>query len=187
MTSSNLSALQQGQPLRQAAPPPGARDDLWIVTEVGRRLSPPVPMPAAADCLRAALDAGARGCTLRVPTVDRDVWISGDRDSLLSALANLLQNAFKFTHARTEVTLTAHAVGDRVLIEVQDQCGGLAVGTMERMFVPFAQRGDDRTGLGLGLSIARHKVEAEAGTLGVRNLPGVGCAFTIDLPRCSAP
>lgn len=37
------------------APPPGARDDLWIVTEVGRRLSPPVPMPAAADCLRAAL------------------------------------------------------------------------------------------------------------------------------------
>ena len=135
----------------------------------------------------AALDAGARGCTLRVPTVDRDVWISGDRDSLLSALANLLQNAFKFTHARTEVTLTAHAVGDRVLIEVQDQCGGLTVGTMERMFVPFAQRGDDRTGLGLGLSIARHMVEAEAGTLGVRNLPGVGCAFTIDLPRCSAP
>jgi len=38
-----------------AAPPPGARDDLWIVTEVGRRLDPPVPMPAPDDCLRAAL------------------------------------------------------------------------------------------------------------------------------------
>jgi anaerobic selenocysteine-containing dehydrogenase len=38
-----------------AAPPTGARDDLWIVTEVGRRLDPPVPMPAPDDCLRAAL------------------------------------------------------------------------------------------------------------------------------------
>jgi len=135
----------------------------------------------------AGLDASDRGCTLRVPAVDGELLISGDRERLLSALANLLQNAFKFTHPRSEVTLTARAVGDRVLIEVQDQCGGLTADTMARMFTPFAQRSEDQSGLGLGLSIARHNVEAEGGTLVVRNLAGSGCVFTIDVPRRGAP
>jgi signal transduction histidine kinase len=131
----------------------------------------------------AGLDAHVRGCTLAVPVVDPGLGIAGDRERLLSALANLLQNAFKFTHPRSEVTLTAHAVGDRVLIDVRDRCGGLSADTMARMFTPFAQRGEDQSGLGLGLSIARRNVEAEAGTLGVRNLAGSGCVFTINLPR----
>ena len=53
----------------------------------------------------------------------------------------------------------------------------------ERMFTPFSQRSDDKTGLGLGLSIARQSIEADAGTLSVRDVPGVGCVFTISLPR----
>jgi len=131
----------------------------------------------------AGLDAGSRSCTLRVSAVDGDLGIAGDRGRLTGALANLLQNAFKFTHPGSEVTLTARAQGDRVLIEVQDHCGGLSATTMDRMFTPFAQRGGDRTGLGLGLAIARQGIEADAGTLSVRNLPGTGCIFTIDLPR----
>jgi signal transduction histidine kinase len=130
----------------------------------------------------AELEARDRGCTFVVDAVDPALGISGDRDRLLSALGNLLQNAFKYTHANTVVTLTAHAVGERVLIEVCDQCGGLTPGALERMFTPFAQRHDDRTGLGLGLSIARQCVEAEAGTLAVRNLAGTGCVFTMVLP-----
>jgi hypothetical protein len=51
------------------------------------------------------------------------------------------------------------------------------------MFLPFAQGGADRTGLGLGLSISRKYVEACHGTLTCRNMPGEGCVFTIDLPR----
>ena len=96
---------------------------------------------------------------------------------------NLLQNAFKFSHRKGHVSLTARVVADRVLIEVEDECGGLPDGRAEELFQPFAQRGDDRTGLGLGLSISRRAIEANRGTLGVRNLPGTGCIFTIDLPR----
>ncbi len=79
--------------------------------------------------------------------------------------------------------LNAYAVADRILIEVQDQCGGLAAGEAEKMFLPFTQGGEDETGLGLGLSISRRSVEVNKGTLSVRDLPGSGCVFTIDLPR----
>jgi signal transduction histidine kinase len=51
------------------------------------------------------------------------------------------------------------------------------------MFLPFSQSGDDRSGLGLGLDIARRSVEANCGVLTVRDVPGTGCVFTIDLPR----
>jgi signal transduction histidine kinase len=55
------------------------------------------------------------------------------------------------------------------------------------MFAPFVQAGDDRSGLGLGLSIARQSVEAVGGTLTVRNMEGVGCVFTIELPNSTNP
>jgi len=102
----------------------------------------------------APLDADTRGCTLSVPPVDPLLAIEGNRDLLLAALANLLGNALKFTHAHTQVILCAYAVGDRVFIDVKDHCGGVA---------------------------------ADDGQLSVENFPGVGCAFTINLPRRIAP
>ena len=65
-------------------------------------------------------------------------------------------------------------------IEVHDHCGGLTRGAVERMFVPFSQRNDDRSGL--GLPIARQNVEREGGNLTARNEPGIGCTSTICLP-----
>jgi hypothetical protein len=55
------------------------------------------------------------------------------------------------------------------------------------MFRPFEQLGAERTGLGLGLPISRRGVEANGGKLYVRNRPGTGCVFTIDLPRAAPP
>ena len=55
-------------------------------------------------------------------------------------------------------------------------------GKTEELFQPFDQRGGDRTGLGLGLSIGRRGVEANGGTLRVHDIAGKGCVFTIDLP-----
>lgn len=127
--------------------------------------------------------ASLAGITLDVQPVDETLHVRGNRELLLSALANLLQNAFKFTRAHTHVTLSAYAFGDLVLIEVGDQCGGLPAGSAETMFTPFTQRSDDKSGLGLGLSIARQSIEADGGTLSVRDLPGAGCVFTISLPR----
>ncbi|MGY6127034.1 sensor histidine kinase (plasmid) [Paraburkholderia strydomiana] len=135
----------------------------------------------------ADLAAQVRGCVLTVSVVDTRLAISGDREQLYSALANLLQNAFKFTHQHTEVALDAYALGDRILIDVKDHCGGLPSGDAERMFQPFAQNGLDRSGLGLGLSIARRSVEGNNGTLSVRDIPGAGCVFTVSLPRYAVP
>ena len=55
----------------------------------------------------------------------------------------------------TDVTLNAYAVADRMLIDVEDNCGGLQPGSAETMFVPFKQMDKDRSDLGLGLWISR--------------------------------
>ena len=133
----------------------------------------------------ALLYADASGCAFVVPDVDPLLGVAGNRDLLLAALVNLLQNAFKFTHPHTEVTLRAYADEDRVFVEVKDHCGGLPAGAAAMMFKPFMQAGHNRNGLGLGLSIAKRSVEASAGVLTVQDVPGTGCVFTIDLPRHS--
>jgi len=133
--------------------------------------------------ISALLEARARECQFAVSDVDERLAVDVDRDMLLSALGNLLQNAFKFTAHGTEVSVHAYAVADRILIDVEDHCGGLPPGSADQMFLPFAQSGKDRSGLGLGLAICQRSVEANKGILRVRDVPGSGCVFTIDLPR----
>jgi len=135
----------------------------------------------------ASLEAQTRGCQFTVGEVDSELALDVDREILLSAVGNLLQNAFKFTHRHTEVRLTAYATADRIRIDVEDHCGGLPPGAVEDMFLPFKQSGADRSGLGLGLAICQRGVEANGGVVRVRDIPGSGCVFTIDLPRHLLP
>lgn len=135
----------------------------------------------------ANLEAKARGCELDVQAVEPGLMVRGDSAMLFSAVSNLLQNAFKFSGTHTRVSLKASGKGDRVLIEVEDQCGGLPEGKAAVLFHTFEQHHADRSGLGLGLSIARRAVEAIGGKLSVRDMPGVGCVFTVDLPRHDRP
>jgi signal transduction histidine kinase len=134
-----------------------------------------------------SLEANARECGFTVSAVDPTLAVDADRDMLLSAVGNLLQNAFKFTQHHTDVSLNAYAAADRIRIDVEDNCGGLPPGDAEKLFLPFIQSGEDRSGIGLGLSICRRSVEANNGVLSVQDLPGAGCVFTIDLPRHSLP
>ena len=76
----------------------------------------------------AALDAAARGLSFNVEAGDAGVRVDADRAILAATVANLLQNAFKFTRPGTTVTLRASETSDRVLIEVEDECGGLPDG-----------------------------------------------------------
>jgi signal transduction histidine kinase len=131
--------------------------------------------------IAAQLDATARGVSFTV-SVAPGLRIATDRAMLSSALANLLQNAFKFTRPAGHVSLTARGVAGHVRMEVADQCGGLAPGWAQELFLPFTQRSNDRSGVGLGLSISRRAVHAIGGTLEVRDVPGTGCVFTVDLP-----
>jgi signal transduction histidine kinase len=128
--------------------------------------------------------ADDRGITFIVMPVEAGVRIDADRQVLAAVLTNLLQNAFKFTRPHSTVTLRVGASAERVLLEVQDECGGLpGEGDATELFHPFEQRGADRSGLGIGLAFSRWGAEANGGRLYARNLPGTGCVFTVDLPR----
>ena len=129
-----------------------------------------------------AFEALSRKCNFSAVVVGIGLAVEADRDLLFSALGNLLQNAFKFTHHGSKVTLTAYAEAGNVLIDIQDHCGGLGIGNKEDLFLPFRRMGDEKSGLGLGLAITRRSVEANNGVLSVRDIPGSGCVFTITLP-----
>ena len=148
-----------------------------------------IPVAAFIEEVAAAstLDAHARGIKLIVTPVEDGPVIAGDRQVLAAVVSNLLQNAIKFTRPRTTVTLRVGASAERVLIEVEDECGGLPSGEVNELFRPFEQRGADRTGIGLGLAFSRWGAEANDGRIYARNLPGRGCVFTVDLPRQPVP
>jgi signal transduction histidine kinase len=131
----------------------------------------------------ASFDAMARGTPFTMDVIAEDVTVYADPEMLAAAVGNLLQNAFKFTKHHTDVRLRAYVLAGRVLIDVEDRCGGLPAGAVAKMFLPFTQNGSDQSGLGLGLDISRRGVEANGGILSVRDVPGTGCIFTIDLPR----
>ena len=131
----------------------------------------------------ASMFAESRGLTLFVISVDDQVVVQADRQILAAAITNLLQNAIKFTRAGSQVVLNARCSETRVTIDVEDECGGLPAGRRESLLRPFVQRGGDRSGLGLGLSICAKAMQSMSGELRVRDVPGHGCVFTIDLPR----
>jgi signal transduction histidine kinase len=144
--------------------------------------------PMRASALLHQLEDSAvpeRGVSLSVE-VDESLELDADERLLTSALSNLVQNAIKFTHDQGHVVMRARAENGADVIEVEDECGGLPPGKEEELFAPFVQRGHDRRGLGLGLSVTREAVEAHGGRLSVRNLPGKGCIFAVSVARKGA-
>jgi signal transduction histidine kinase len=130
----------------------------------------------------AGLHAQYRGLDFAVDKMDSEVPVNVDPQLLGSAVMNLLNNAFKYTRKGGRVVLRAHREGGRVRIEVEDECGGIPDSRGDP-FEPFGdRRGNDRTGLGLGLSIARKAVRAHGGDIRIRNMPGHGCVFVIEIP-----
>jgi signal transduction histidine kinase len=127
-----------------------------------------------------------RGLSLSIERGNPEVAVTADRQLLGSAIANLVQNAFKFTREKGHVHVSSCATADRVLIEVEDECGGLLhPGQIEQLFQDFHQDGKDKSGLGLGLAISKRAVETLGGSVRARNIADKGCVFTIDLPRLS--
>ena len=128
------------------------------------------------------LHAESRRLRFAVETGDPAWAVTADPQLLASAVMNLLNNAFKYTPPGGHVVLRARVHETRLLIEVEDECGGIPA-TGDDPFQSFGKRrGSDRTGLGLGLSIARKAVGAHGGDIHIRNIPGKGCVFTVDVP-----
>jgi signal transduction histidine kinase len=114
--------------------------------------------------------------------VDEGVSVCGDESLLVSAVSNLVQNALKFTHESGRVELRGFLEGSSVVVEVEDECGGLPPGKQDELFAPFVRGTSDRPGIGLGLAITREAVKAHGGEVSVNNLPGKGCVFRVTIP-----
>lgn len=118
---------------------------------------------------------------------DVEPRLQADPKLLRSVISNLVRNAVKFTREGGVISLRAKKNGKRVVVEVEDSCGGLPEGKIQELFNPFVQVGQDRSGFGLGLAIAKQAVLAHEGELRVHNLPGKGCVFVLDLPLDPTP
>jgi signal transduction histidine kinase len=114
--------------------------------------------------------------------VTPDLSVFSDRQAFTSALANLTQNAVKFSHPGGKVTIRTKLTGSRAQIEIEDECGGLPEAKLKSLFKPFEQMDENKTGLGLGLTISRRAIELSDGIISARNVDSKGCVFTIDLP-----
>lgn len=134
----------------------------------------------------ARIDAVKRNQTLVIET-DWKIEIEADRQFILASIANLIQNAIKYTKSNGKIYLRAKISGSNVLIQVEDECGGIETEKISSLFEPYVQENADRSGLGLGLAIAQRAIHLSQGKITVRNNPGIGCAFIIEIPQKLTP
>ena len=123
------------------------------------------------------------GVTL-VTSVPAGLTVSADRDRLRQALANLVDNAIKYTPRGGRAEIAASTCPGQVVIAVSDTGAGISEQDLPRIFDRLYRGDQSRTtrGLGLGLSLVRAYVEAQGGTVIVRSAPGQGSTFEISLP-----
>jgi len=144
------------------------------------------------ELVRALIDryqvrAGASKLVLRAEIETPGRGVLGDRAKTDQALQNIVDNALKFTRAG-EVVITASADHDRVEFTVRDTGPGIPPRDLPRVFERFYKVDRSRGGLpgsGLGLSIARHLVELQGGTIEAESTPGAGTVIRLRLPAAS--
>lgn len=135
--------------------------------------------------LAASTEAEAKDIKLHT-SLEADGAIYVDLRLMRSALNNVLRNAVKYTRPGGVVQVRARLVDDRAIIEVEDSCGGLNAGDVEKAFAPFVRMNSTEPGFGLGLAITKQAIDAHGGVIRVQNLPGKGCIFILELPALSA-
>jgi signal transduction histidine kinase len=107
-------------------------------------------------------------------------------DGLDRLLANLLDNALRYTSAERTVTVSTRAEGERVILRVSDQGPGIQPGDLPHIFDRFFRTDMARTmepgGTGLGLAITKKIVELHGGSISVESMVDQGSTFTVCLP-----
>ena len=146
-------------------------------------------LASAIEASRPLIDAA--GHALRVALPQEAIVLDADPVRLAQVLANLLNNAAKYTGQNGVIEVTVHRSVGEVRVSVRDNGTGIEREMLARVFELFVQAGPDRLqgGLGIGLTLARRLVELHGGTLEARSDgPGRGAEFVVCLPeRDSAP
>ncbi len=169
-------------------------DDLFNLSRIqagaAARRAEAIPLgDLVSDCL-AALEPLARSQGVQLSgRMVTSATVDGNGAELNRALTNLVVNALRHTHPGGVVEVVLHATGNRATVSVRDECGGIALEELSRVFdvgyrgeparTPHAA--DHPAGAGLGLAITRGIVDAHEGHVSVENVPN-GCRFVMALP-----
>ncbi|WP_313703244.1 ATP-binding protein [Massilia sp.] len=183
---------------RQVAHMTGLIDDLLDVSRVTRGLA--VLQNAPVDLKRVVADAAeqvrplveARRHALALHLAAEPAFVEGDHKRLVQVLANLLNNAAKYTPEGGRLNLAMTVTPEQVAIVVGDNGIGIDPGLLSTVFELFAQaeRTPDRAqgGLGLGLALVKSLVELHGGSVAADSGGDeTGSRFTVRLPRRAAP
>jgi signal transduction histidine kinase/CheY-like chemotaxis protein len=152
-----------------------------------RRIDLGHAMAEAVEAARPDLQRARHNVVVLPPA--ETVYLDADPDRLTQVLTNLLNNAARYTPPAGQVTVSAQAVADEVLVRVRDTGVGLQPDDLDRVFEMFSQVGGAGTGgLGIGLSLVKTIVEMHGGRVEAHSDgPGQGSEFRFWLPRAGAP
>ena len=167
----NLSRLQDSDPLQIAEP--------LLVSDLIAE--------AVDQCLTTS---EARKIGLNV-SEQSDVRVFGDRDQLLMAIHNLIENAINYSPPNTNVSISTNTQADIVTVSVADQGIGIPETDLERIFERFYRvdpaRSRETGGTGLGLSIVKHVAAKHGGEIKVWSSQNIGSTFALRLPIYNTP
>lgn len=173
-------------------------DDLLVLSRIESDSLPPHERVPVIDVFHEALErmrpaAEVAGMRVEVVPFAAGLAVVADRRQLISALANLVDNALKYSDSsdgNATVTLRAQTAGDRVELSVEDHGIGIPAREVERVFERFYRvdhaRSRQTGGTGLGLAIVRHVAVNHDGEVHVESRLGEGSTFTLSLPLAAA-
>lgn len=140
------------------------------------------PVAQALALFRMVTESKSQTLTGVLP--DAPVTVMGDKLKLQQVIANLLDNAAKFTPEHGSITVTLAAAGPEAVLTVRDSGPGIAPEDQDKVFKRFYRADSSRNlpGNGLGLSLVSAVVHAHGGTVTLRSGPGSGSEFTVTLP-----
>lgn len=155
--------------------------------EAGMLAMKPVPGDAAALIAEAVetfhAAASAKGLSLETEIADGPLRADFDHDRMLQVVANVIANAIKFTSPGGSIRVRGERAGGELRVSVTDTGSGIPGNMLEAVFERFWQAGkDDRRGVGLGLYISRHIVEAHGGKIWAESTLGEGSRLCFTLP-----
>jgi len=165
----DLSRLQSSDPLQKA-----------FAVEIGDVVREAVS--------QAQFSSEQRNIALEIGEVE-DATVIGDRDQIVTAIHNLIENAVNYSPENTKVSIVTKRSGNLIEISVTDQGIGIAESDLTRIFERFYRVDPARSrltgGTGLGLSIVKHVALNHGGDVKVWSKVGVGSTFTLLLPIAS--